>query len=96
MVELSEYPITACVKGQKFISPSRKECVGCKFNRNEHCWVITDFVNGIKKELQLATSQLKELLSALYQRTGEKGFTLYRKDIVELANDYGIKEEELK
>lgn len=26
---------------------------------------------------------------------GEQGFTLYQKDIIELAKDYGIKEEEL-
>lgn len=43
---------------------------------------------------QLVETQLKELLSALYQRT-DKPFTLERKDIVELAKDYGIKEEEL-
>lgn len=43
---------------------------------------------------QLAETQLKELLSALYQRT-EKPFTLERKDIVELAKDYGMKESEL-
>lgn len=97
MVDLLEYPITACTQGQKFISPTRKECVGCKFNRDDHCWVITDFVNGIKKEQQLVETQLKELLSALYNKTdGEKGFTIYRKDIVELAKDYGYKEEDLK
>lgn len=51
-----------------------------------------------KKKLgQRAETQLRELLSALYRRTDEEqGFTLYRKDIVELAKDYGIKEEELK
>lgn len=40
-------------------------------------------------------AQFKELLSALYRRT-EKEFTLERNDIVELAKDYGIKEEDLK
>lgn len=59
----------------------------------------------LKCEKELAEVHLKEILSALYQRTGEeeldglkrhKGFTLYRKDIVELAKDYGIKEGELK
>lgn len=54
-----------------------------------------DYINRLKSEKQLAEIQLKELLSALYQRT-EKPFTLERKDIVELAKDYGIKEEELK
>lgn len=54
-------------------------------------------IAGLKSERQLAETQLKELLSALYQRAGsEQGFTLYSKDIVELAKDYGIKEEELK
>lgn len=51
---------------------------------------------NLQSTKQLAKTQLKELLSALYQRTGEKGFTIYRKDIVELAKDYGYKEEELK
>lgn len=56
-----------------------------------------DYINRLKSEKQTAKTQLKELLSALYQRTdSEQGFTLYRKDIVELAKDYGIKEEELK
>lgn len=52
----------------------------------------------LKSEKQLAEAQLKELLSALYQRTDneDKSFTIYRTDIVELAEDYGIKEEELK
>lgn len=54
------------------------------------------YINRLKQEKQTAKTQLKELLSALYQRTGEQGFTIYRKDIVELAKDYGIKEEELK
>lgn len=49
----------------------------------------------LKSAKQLAKTQLKELLSALYQRT-EKPFTLERKDIVELAKDYGIREEKLK
>lgn len=53
------------------------------------------YINRLKSEKQLAETQLKELLSAFYQRT-EKPFTLERKDIVELAKDYGIKEEELK
>ena len=56
-----------------------------------------DYIVRLKSEKQLAETQLKELLSALYQRTdSEQGFTLYRKDIVELAKDYGIKEEKLK
>lgn len=53
-------------------------------------------IKSLKLDKQRAETQLCELLSALYQRTGEKGFTIYRKDIVELANDYGVKEEELK
>lgn len=60
--------------------------------------------NGYKLELHTtrmlqrrAETQLKELLSALYQKTdSEQGFTLYRKDIVELAKDYEYKEEDLK
>lgn len=52
-------------------------------------------INNLQSTKQQAETQLKELLSALYQRTGEQGFMLYRKDIVELANDYGVKEEEL-
>lgn len=56
-----------------------------------------DYINRLKSEKKLAETQLKDLLSALYRTSGgEKGFTLYRKDIVELAEDYGIKEEELK
>lgn len=52
---------------------------------------------NLKSAKQLAETQLKELLSALYQRADSKeGFILYRKDIVKLANDYGYKEEELK
>lgn len=51
---------------------------------------------NLQSAKQQAETQLKELLSALYQRIGEQGFTLYRKDIAELAKDYGIKEEELK
>lgn len=54
------------------------------------------YICGLENEKQLAEIQFKELLSALYQKAGEKGFTLYCKDIVELAKDYGIKEKELK
>lgn len=55
------------------------------------------YVYGLENEKQLAEIQPKEILSALYQRTdNERGFTFYRKDIVELAKDYEIKEEELK
>ncbi len=52
----------------------------------------------LKSEKHLAETQLKEFLSALYQRTDneDKSFTIYRKDIVELAKDYRVKEEELK
>lgn len=57
---------------------------------------LRSYVEQLEADKQLAETQLKELLSALYQRIGEQGFTLYRKDIVELAKDYGIKEEELK
>lgn len=53
------------------------------------------YVEQLKVGKQLAETQLKELLSALYQRT-EKPFTLEQKDIVELAKDYGIREGELK
>lgn len=41
---------------------------------------------------------IKEFLSALYRQTGNKenSFTIYQDDVVELAKDYGITEEELK
>lgn len=61
--------------------------------------------NGYKLELHTtrmlqhrAETQLKELLSSLYRQTDnkEKSFVIYRNDIVELAKDCGIKEEELK
>lgn len=61
-----------------------------------YCENGAETINNLQSTKQQAKTQLKELLSALYQRTGEQGFTLYRKDIVELAKDYGIKEEELK
>lgn len=50
------------------------------------------------KEQQLAETQLRELLSALYKQTDnkDKSFTIYQSDIVKLVNDYGISEEELK
>lgn len=53
------------------------------------------YIDGLENEKQLAEIQLKELLSALYKQT-EKPLTLERKDTVEIAKDYGIKEEELK
>lgn len=53
-----------------------------------------DLTRKLKEEKQLAETQLKELLSALYKRT-EKPFTLERKDIVELAKDYNLKESDL-
>lgn len=58
---------------------------------------LRSYVGQLEADKQLAETQLKELLSALYNKTdGEKGFTIYRKDIVELAKDYGYKEEDLK
>lgn len=74
-----------------------KDCVHCPWKDYRVCLVDTNekAVWLLKAEKQLAETQLKELLSALYQRTGEQGFTIYRKDIVEFAKDYGIKEEEL-
>lgn len=80
----------------------KADCEHCPFDHYyPNCFAMWQrasfaYVNRLLSEKQLAETQLKELLSALYQRTGEKGFTLYRKDIVELAKDYGIKEEELK
>lgn len=49
------------------------------------------------KAKQTAETQLRELLSALYKQTDnkDKSFTIYQSDIVELAKDYEIKEEEL-
>lgn len=57
------------------------------------CFNIVGYINHLK-----STTQLKELLSALYQRTVKENgcFVVFRKDIVELAKDYEIKEEELK
>ena len=81
------------------------ECANCSYyNPKEqysyHCERLKEdilkYITDLKSEKQCAETQLTELLSAWYQRTdSEQGFTLYRKDIVELANDYGIKEEEL-
>lgn len=68
-------------------------CLACPYKEKIACKdkLRKDLLNCLNAE-----TQLKELLSALYQQTdSEKGFTLYRKDIVELAKDYGIKEEEL-
>ena len=58
---------------------------------------LHSYVGQLEADKQLAETQFIELLSALYQKTDDNGksFTLYRRDIVELANDYGIKEEEL-
>ncbi len=61
-----------------------------------YCENGAETINNLQSTKQRAETQLKELLSALYQRAGEQGFTIYRKDIIELANDYGVKEEELK
>ncbi len=70
-------------------------CLSCPYKEKIAC------KETLRKDLLkclTAEAQLKELLSALYQRTDnkDKSFTIYQKDIVELANDYGIKEEELK
>lgn len=57
---------------------------------------VLNYINILKSEKQFAKKQLKELLSALYKETGKAlPFILERKDIIELAKDYGIKEEEL-
>lgn len=80
------------------------ECANCSYyNPKEqysyHCERLKEdilkYITDLKSEKQCAETQLKELLSALYKQT-EKPLTLERKDIVELAKDYGIKEEELK
>lgn len=41
---------------------------------------------------------MKEFLSALYRQTDnmENSFTIYRDDVLELAKDYEITEEDLK
>lgn len=51
-----------------------------------------------KQARKLAETQLRELLSALYKQTDneDKSFTLYQSDVVEIAKDYKITEEELK
>lgn len=61
-----------------------------------YCENGAETINNLQSTKQRAETQLKELLSTLYQRTDEQGFTIYRKDIVGIANDYGIKEEELR
>ena len=69
------------------------DCDDCPLNNISVCnFDAVEHIRGIKK---LAEKRLKELLSALYRRT-EKPLSLERKDIVELAKDCGIKEEELK
>ena len=81
----------------------RKECP-CFLPENTHCDEI-DYIMRLKSAKQLAEANLKKLLSTLYRQTSErgrgdfvehKGITLYLNDIVELAKDCGIKEEELK
>lgn len=72
-----------------------RNCKTCPYHFNGCNDMFADFREYFLS-LEKSKTQLREILSALYQRTGEQGFTLYRKDIVEPANDYGIKEEELK
>lgn len=62
-----------------------------------YCENGAETINNLQSTKQQAETQLKELLSALYQRTiKENGcFVVFRKDIVKLAKDYGIKEKEL-
>lgn len=82
--------ISCCVLGN---------CKGCPDEKvvcNQQTKIdLTKKVFKLVADKQLAETQLKELLSALYQRT-EKPFTLERRDIIGLAEDYDIKEEELK
>ncbi len=70
-------------------------CSACPYKEKIACkeTLRKDLLNCLTAE-----TQLKELLSALYQRTGneDKAFTIYQNDVVELAKDYGIKEGELK
>lgn len=68
------------------------DCNGCPL---ENVFICNATVVMYLQNLAKSETQLRELLSALYRKT-EEPFTLYRKDIVELAKDYGIKEEELK
>ena len=91
--EQIEQGLTRCAQGAS-------ACISCPYF-GKGCTKLPldalDYINRLNSAKQFAETQLTELLSALYQRTdSEQGFTLYRKDIVELANDYGIKEEELK
>lgn len=78
-----------CVKCPYLYLKNEQYACTIELSKDTHTYIIR-----LKSEKQLAETQLKDLLSALYQRT-EKPFTLERKDIVELAKDYGIKEEEL-
>lgn len=68
----------------KWISCPYKEKVACRKDLRE------DLLKCLNAE-----TTLKELLLSLYQRT-EKPFTLERKDIAELAKEYGIREEKLR
>lgn len=58
---------------------------------------LYSYVKQLKSEKQLAETQLKELLSALYKLTDNvwQAYELCRDDVLKLAKDYGIKEEEL-
>lgn len=90
--EQIEQGLTRCAQGAS-------ACISCPYF-GKGCTKLPldalDYINRLKSAKQQAETQFKELLSALYQKAGEKGFTLYCKDIVELVNDYGIKEEGLK
>lgn len=78
-----------------------QDCRICPYSKDKFCKEqllseISDFINDLEFCKTQVETQLKELLSVLYQRTDEKGFTIYRKDIVGIAKDYGYGEEELK
>lgn len=49
-------------------------------------------IRSLEQDKQTAETQLKELLSALYRQADNKdrSFMIYQKDVVEIANDYGV------
>lgn len=70
-------------------------CIACPYKEKVACKgkLRKDLLNCLNAE-----TQLKELLSALYKLTDNvwQAYELCRDDVLKLAKDYGIKEEELK
>ena len=80
-------------KGLDCCYTHNQDCRICPYNKDKFCKQqllseISDFINDLEFCKERAETQLRELLSALYHRTGEQGFMIYWKDIIELAKDY--------